>query len=96
MFGIGIAVGIGSIKPVYIRQEHQEVCFQERSHLSRQGIIVSHLNLLNGNGIIFVDNRNSTLFQQDLQGLRGILITSGIRKIILGQQNLSRYDAVLH
>ena len=64
--------------------------------MSRQGVIITHLDFLNGNGVIFIDDGDSPLAQKNLEGLGGILIASRVREIILGQKDLGGHDAILH
>ena len=96
MLGLGIGIGIVRVETIHIRQKDQQICLEQGSYLSRQGIIITHLDFLDGDGIIFIDDGNGPLAQQNLKGLRGILVAPGIRKIILGQEDLGGHDAVLH
>jgi len=66
-----------------------------RRYLGTQGVIITHLEFVNDDTIILIDDGNCTTMKQYRQGLMGILIATFIYKIILCQQDL-RGDDLAH
>ena len=80
------------VETIDIRQQDQEICLNHGRHLGTQGIVVSNLEFFNRNCIVLIDNRNSPSLQEDRQCLVGIFIATLVDKVILGQEDLGRYD----
>ena len=56
-------MGIVRVKAVHICQEDQQVRLEQGGYLGRKGVVVSHLDFFDGDGIIFIDNGNGPLAQ---------------------------------
>ena len=80
------------VETIDIRQQDQEIRLDHGRHLGTQGIIVSNLKLLNRDCIVLIDNRNGPSLQEDRESLVGIFIAALVDKVILGQEDLGRYD----
>ena len=87
--GVGILVGIGSIQPVDIRQQDQEICLHADGHNGAQCVVVTHPNFIGDHGVVFIDNGYGGKLQQAADGVLKILIPLRIFHIRAIEQNLS-------
>ena len=66
-----------------------------RRHLRRQRVIVSQLQLFDGDRIIFIDHRNRSPVQKHRNRTENIFISSAVLKITPVQQNLRAWNLIL-
>ena len=85
---------ISSIKALLIGQDHQTIGFDQIGDQRPQCVVITKLDFVGHHGVIFVDDRHHTEFEQGFQGCAGIEITLAIRKVVVGQQYLRRLQAM--
>ena len=88
MARIRVTLWIGSVEPVDIGQQNQKRCMQHRSHLGGERVVVADTEFRNGDGVVFVDNRDGVQFQQTLDGVLEILMPHRVCNVVCRQQNL--------
>ena len=65
-----------------------------RSHLRGKRVIVAQAELIDGNGIVFVDDGHGTPLQNDLQRIEGVLVPPAVAEIIPREQDLRAHDVM--
>ena len=60
----------------------------------RDAIVVAVTNLVAGNGVIFVHDRNATKFEQTNQRVSGVQILMTVGKVVGHQQHLRSNDTM--
>ena len=65
--GIGVLVGVAVIQTIDVRQQDQQICPDAGRHHGGQGVVVPDADLLGGDGVVFVDDRQRSQLQQPLQ-----------------------------
>ena len=64
-----------------------------RSHLGAQRIVVAEAQLIDGYGVVFVDDGHRVPLQNDLKRVEGVLIAPAVPKIVPRQKDLRAHDA---
>ena len=63
-------------------------------HTGRQAVVVAVPQLLRRHRIVFVDDGNHALIQQNPQGVAGVQVAAAVFGILPRQQNLRRFDTL--
>ena len=88
-------MGILRIQSVNIGHQDQKICADECCHDRRKPVIITELDFVGGNRIVFVDDRHCSQSQKLLKGILGIDPGILIRHGILCQKHLRRNVVVL-
>ena len=74
--------GVAVAKPIDVGKQHQERSPNEIRHDGRQPIVVAEggLQLLDGNRIVFVDDRNGPKFQQGQERIPGVEVAGAVSR----------------
>ena len=67
--GREVLVRIGGIEAVDVRKRHAQVRRNQTAHEGRECIVVAELNLVNGDGVVFVDDRHHAQLHEAQQGV---------------------------
>ncbi|MNI55808.1 hypothetical protein D3C73_1107800 [compost metagenome] len=86
--GVRIVARIGVEHAIAIREDHQQIGFDQVGHQRRQGVVVAEADLISDHGVVFVDHRNHFQFNQGTQRAAGIQVALAVRQVVMGQENL--------
>ena len=64
---VRVGLRVGGVKPVHVGQEHADIGARHERDLRRQPVIVAITDLIRGDCVVFVDNRNRTAPQEGRQ-----------------------------
>ncbi len=93
-FGIGMLARIGAVQAGLVGQDDQGVSFDQIGDQRAQGVIVADLDLVGGDRVVFVDDRDDLQLQQGAQGAAGVQVTLPISQVGMGEQDLGGVQAV--
>lgn len=65
-----MALRIGSIKTVHIRKKDIDISVDDSGYQGGKIVIVTNLELINSDNVVFIDNRNDAPFKQFWKVLR--------------------------
>ena len=83
---IGVGVGVCVIQAVNIGEDNHQIGVNQTGNQRRQRIVVSEANLLNGNGIVLVDNGDHAQLKQATQRVTRMQVSRTIRRIASRKQ----------
>ena len=73
---VRITAGVCTVQPLNISENNQQIRTAQAGYNSRKCVIVAKslylFDFINGNGVIFIDNRDNTGFQQCIKGIADI------------------------
>lgn len=76
-----------------VGEEEQQVGFDERRDHGRELIVVAEFDFLDGDGVIFVHDRNASGVEQRGECIAGVVCPAAIGKVGMREQNLSDGNA---
>ena len=94
-FRLRILSGIIGVETVNVRQKDQKIRINQRRYNSGQGIVITDLDLVSRYGIIFIDDRDRTHFQQLGKGIVGVVAVQIVHDGIFRHQDLCCYMIIL-
>ena len=84
-----MGVGVGGVQAVDVAQQHQKVGADAAGDDGGQRVVVADGgDLIGGDGVVFVDDRQGTQLQQAGEGILDVLPAAGVLDVHAGQQNL--------
>ena len=92
--GIGVFVGVSGVQPLDITEQHQHIRMDAAGHHGPQGVVVAHLDLGGGYGVVFVDDGEHPQLQQ-LQGILEVLTSVRVVDVLPGEEDLG-HGVVVH
>ena len=75
--------------PIDRGEDHQQVGRQERRHQRGKRVVVSELQLGDGDGVVFIDDGHDTVAKQGDQRVAGVEVTFVVLEVLMGQQHLA-------
>ena len=78
---------IGGVEAVDVRERHAQVGRNQAAHERRQRVVVAELNLVDGDGVVFVDDRHHTQFHQAQQGVARVQVGRTARRVMAREQH---------
>ena len=85
--GIGVGVRIAVVQTVDIGQDDHEVGIDEARGERGERIVVAELDLLDGDGVVLVDDGHHAQLQQAQKRVTGVQIRMTVGGIAAGEQN---------
>ena len=84
---------VRGVKAIHIRQEHEQARMHHCGYLRAERIVVSQAQLIDGNGIVFVNDGHSAALQDNLKRVKCVFIPPAVSEIIPCQQDLRTHNA---
>ena len=85
--GRGILMRIGSIEAIDVRERHAQIGRNQAAHKRRQCVVVAKLNLIDGNGIVLVDDRHHAKLHEAQQGVARMQVGRATGRIVAREQH---------
>ena len=82
------------IEPVDIAEDHRSVRFHQARDQGAQRVVVAEADLLDGNGVVLVDDGNHVQLQQAQQRIAGMQVRGAVLRIVACQQDAGRQQAL--
>ena len=92
--GVGVRVRITVVKAIDIREDDHEVGIDQARGQRGERVVVAELDLLDGNGVVLVDDGHHAQLQQAQKRVAGMQIRMAICRIAAGEQHRGGDDAV--
>jgi len=83
-----VASRVVAVETIDVRQDDQEIRVHKMGHDRGEVVIVSHLDLVDGHGVVFVDHGEDPVAQQGEEGVPRIQVSGTMGQILLGQEDL--------
>ena len=93
--GTGVPAGVGGIQPLNVAEQHQQVGLGRAGHNGPQGVVVAHLDLLGGDGVVLIDDGQGTQLQQAGHGIFKVPPPVGVVHVLPGEQDLGHRVVIL-
>lgn len=81
--GGGVAVGVGGVEPVDVREEDQQVSLHQPRHNGREGVVLADGGLdadfVGGHGVVLVEDGQGAQGEEPLQGVAEMAAAAGSR-----------------
>ena len=85
--GRGVLMRIGSIETIDVRERHTQIGRNQTAHKRRQCVVVAKLDLIDGNGIVLVDDRHHAQLNQAQQGVARVQVGRAASRIVAREQH---------
>ena len=85
--GRGVLMRIGSIEAIDVRERHAQIGRNQAAHKRRQCVVVAKLNLIDGNGIVLVDDRHHAKLHEAQQGVARMQVGRATGRIVAREQH---------
>ena len=85
--GRGVLVRIGGIEAIDVRERHAQVGRNQAAHKRRQRVVVAKLDLVDGNGVVLVDDRHHAQFHQTQQRVARVQIGRATGRVVTREQH---------
>ncbi len=80
---------------LHVGEQEEQVGLDERRHHRRQLIVVAELDLLDGDGVVLVDDRDGAGLEQRREGVARVVGARAVGEVGVGEQHLRDGDADL-
>ena len=61
--GVRVLARVGAVEATLVGEDNQRVGFNKVGHQGGEGVVVAHLDLVGGDRVVLVDDRNDLEFQ---------------------------------
>ena len=78
---------IGGVEAVDVRKCHAQVRRDQAAHKGRQRIVVAELDLVDGDGVVLVDDRHHAQLHQAQQGIARVQVGRATRRVVAREQH---------
>ena len=78
---------IGGIEAIDVRERHAQIGRNQAAHKRRQRVVVAKLNLIDGNGVVLVDDRHHAKLHQTQQGVARVQVGRAAGRIVAREQH---------
>ena len=85
--GRGILVRIGGVEAIDVRERHAQIGRNQAAHKRRQRVVVAKLDLIDGDGIVLVDDRHHAELHQAKQGVARVQVGRAARRVVTREQH---------
>ena len=85
--GRGVLMRIGSIETIDVRERHAQIGRNQAAHKRRQRVVVAKLDLVDGDGIVLVDDRHHAQLNQAQQGVARVQVGRAAGRIVAREQH---------
>ena len=79
---------VGSVEAVCVREDDQKVGFDGLGDDGAEGVVVSDLDLFDGDGVVLVDDGQCLHVEKTVDGIAEILITNFVLDVVPGDEDL--------
>ena len=86
---VGILSRICRVKPVDVRKKNEKLGTNAFSNQRRKGIVVTDLDLLGGDRVVFVDDRDHVKLEKAIERAFKILVSFFVLEVVGSQKKLS-------
>ena len=93
-FAPRVELGVGGIEPVDVRKDHEQVGVGKVRHHARKVVVVAELDLVNGYGIVLIDDGDHVVIEERLKRVPRVQEPGAVRKVLARQQHLRNLAAV--
>ena len=84
--GRGVLVRIGGIEAIDVRERHAQIGRNQAAHKRRQRVVVAKLDLVDGDGIVLVDDRHHAQLHQAQQGVACMQVGRAAGRVVAREQ----------
>ncbi|MNX48816.1 hypothetical protein D3C86_794090 [compost metagenome] len=92
--GIRVGAGIRGKEPLLVSEQDQQIRIRQDGGAGGEVVVVPHLDLGGGHGVVLVDDGDDAMIEQGAQGVAGIEVTLPVLQIGAGQQHLADVQPV--
>ena len=85
--GRRILMRIGGVEAVDVRKRHAQIGRNQAAHERRQRVVVAKLDLVDGDGIVLVDDRHHAQLNQAQQGVARVQVGRAAGRIVAREQH---------
>lgn len=85
--GRGVLMRIGSIEAIDVRERHAQIGRNQAAHKRRQCVVVAELDLIDGNGIVLVDDRAPRQASPGAAGVARVQVGRTARRVVTREQH---------
>ena len=85
--GRGVLVRIGGVEAVDVRERHAQIGRNQAAHEGRERVVVAKFDLIDGNGIVLVDDRYHAQLHQAQQGVTRVQVGRATGRIVAREQH---------
>ena len=78
---------IGGVEAIDVRKHHAQVRRNQAAHEGRERIVVAELDLVDGDGVVLVDDRHHTQLHEAQQGIARMQIGRTARRVVAREQH---------
>ena len=93
--GVGILAGILRVEAALVREDHENVRFDEVRDEGAERVVVAHLDFTRCDRVVFIDDRNDAETKEFDEGHSGVEVLLAVREIGVGEKHLRGADSVL-
>ena len=92
---IRVGARIVRVETVDVREKDQQVRLDEGHHNRGEAVVVTEFDVIGGDGVIFIDDRDRAEFKELVEGVAGVPAALGVRDGLLVHEDLGDRLAVL-
>ena len=85
--GRRVLVRIGGIETIDVRERHAQIGRNQAAHKRRQCVVVTKLDLIDGNGIVLVDDRHHAKLHEAQQGVARMQVGRATGRVVAREQH---------
>ena len=85
--GRGVLMWIGGIETIDVRERHTQIGRNQAAYKRRQCVVVAKLDLIDGNGIVLVDDRHHAKLHQAQQGVARVQVGRTASRVVAREQH---------
>ncbi len=93
--GGGVETRIGAVEAFLVGKNDQGLGFDQVGYQRTEGVVVAKLDFIGDHGVVLVDDGHHIEVEQGLQGRARIEVARAVRHIVMGQQYLRGFQAVI-
>jgi hypothetical protein len=82
------------VEAVDVAQDDEQVGVDQVGDQGREVIVIPELDLLDHDGVVFVDDRDDAELQEAQQGVAGMEVAIAVGEVVAGEENLGDLLAV--
>ena len=92
--GIRVGARVRGEEPLLVGQQDQQIRIRQDGGAGGEVVVVPHLDLGGGHGVVLVDHGDDAVIEQGAQGVTGIEVTFPVLQIGAGQQHLADVQTI--
>jgi hypothetical protein len=83
------------VEALGVGQEHQETGPRQVGHEGGEPVVVAETDLVGGDGVVLIDDRQRPQRQQPVQSVTGVEVVRAMHEVVARQEHLGGDEAVL-